>query len=327
MRMRLILICALSIGARPNAEAQTPSVSVPAKPPVGLVGVSPNNYTLGPEDVLQVQVRDVEEIGKQPVRIDAEGDIRLPMAGGVKATGLTPRQLEGEIAKKLRHLVRNPEVVVSVVEQRSQPVSVLGAVRSPGVFQIQSKKTLVEVLSMAGGLKDDAATKIKITRRTNRGPLPVKNAIVDGEYQVAEISVASVLNANNPAENFLVEPHDVITVPEAQLVFVMGHVKKPGGFPMREESRVSALQALSMAEGPAPTGAPKHGRILRKQPGLDTRLEIAVDLNKVMSGKAPDVAMLPGDILVIPNNLPKNAFLRSVEAAVQIGTGLIIWGR
>ena len=325
MRMTWILICALSICAQPNAEAQSPSA--PPKTNVGPAGVSSNNYTLGPEDVLHVIVRDVEEIGKAPVRIDAEGDIRLPMAGGVKASGLTPRQLEGEIAKKLRHLVRNPEVVVSVVEQRSQPVSVLGAVRSPGVFQIQSRKTLVEVLSMAGGLRDDAATKIKVTRRVSRGPLPVKNAIVDDEFQVAEISVASVLNANNPAENFLVEPHDVITVPEAQLVFVMGHVKKSGGFPIRDEARVSALQAFSMAEGAAPTGAPKHGRILRKQPGLDTRLEIAVDLNKVMSGKAPDVAMLPGDILVIPNNLPKNAFLRSVEAAVQIGTGLIIWGR
>ena len=325
MRMRFILICALSIGAESNAGAQA-AAAAPQKSPAGLMGISAN-YPLGPEDVVHVQVRDVEEIGKQPVRIDAEGDLRLPLAGGVRAAGLTPRQLEREIVKKLQHLVRNPEAVVSVVEQRSQPVSVLGAVRSPGVFQIQSRKTLVEVLSMAGGLKDDAATKIKVTRLTSRGPLPVNYAIVDGEYQVAEISVASVLNANNPSENFLIEPHDVITVPDAQLVFVMGHVKKPGGFPMREEARVSALQALSMAEGPAPTGAPKHGRILRKQPGLDTRLEIAVDLNKVMSGKAPDVAMLPGDILVIPNNLPKNAFLRSVEAAVQIGTGLIIWGR
>ena len=297
---RLTITLCLSAAWMVSAQPLAPTPPKPATPtapaPSGRADV---NYTLGPDDTIQVQVRDVEEIGKQPVRIDSYGEIHLPLAGGVKAAGLTPRQLEREITRRIEHLIRTPEVVVSVVEQRSQPVSVIGAVRTPGVFQIQSGKTLFEVLSMAGGLKDDAGTTLKITRRADRAPLPLQKVTKDssGQYQIGEISIQSVLNASNPSENLYVEPNDVISVPDAQLVYVMGYVKKAGGFVIRDQEHVTALLALSMAEGTAPTAAPQNGRILRRQAGSANRQEIPVDLRKMMSGKTADVPMEPGDIL------------------------------
>jgi polysaccharide export outer membrane protein len=328
LTLALGLSAAWTITAQPLVPTSQPLP--PAAPKPVSTAVRPDvNYTLGPDDVISVQVRDLEEIGKQPVRIDAYGEIHLPVAGGIKAAGLTPRELQAEIARRVAHVVRSPEVVVSLQEQRSQPVSVIGAVRAPGVFQIQGGKTLVEVLSLAGGLKEDAGTTLKITRRVDRGPLPLKNVVKDptGQFQVGEISVQSVLNASNPAENLYVEANDVISGPDAQLVYVMGYVKKPGGFVIRDQEHITALMALSLAEGSAPTAAPKHSRILRRQAGAANRQEIPVDLSKMLTGQAPDVPMEPGDILVVPNSVPKNAALRTIESAIQIGTGLVIWRR
>ena len=204
-----------------------------------------NQYVLGPDDTLLIQVRDAAEIGKQPVRIDGRGEIQLPLAGTLRAAGRSPAELSKEIAARIRHLVRNPEVVVTIQEQRSQPVSVLGSVRSPGVIQAPSEKSLIEILAMAGGLKEDAGSSLKITRRADgRTPLPRARLDTTGKYYITEISVASILQARNPEDNVIIEPHDVITVPAAPMIYVVGYVKKPGAFLMKEEEQMSALLAL-----------------------------------------------------------------------------------
>ena len=116
-----------------------------------------------------------------------------------------------------------------------------------------------------------------------------------------------------PLKIFTSKPNDVISVPDAQLVYVMGYVKKSGGFMIRDKEHITALMALSMAEGAAPTAAPQNGRILRRQAGSANRQEIPVDLRKMLDGKAPDVPMEPGDIWSFPTAFPKTQLCEALN--------------
>ena len=158
-----VLITMLLFQAGPATPGET------AKPRTS-DSVAPTTYTLGPDDQITIHAIDVEEIGDKPVRIDTRGFINLPLVGHVQAAGLTIDTLELEIADRLKKYVNTPDVSVSLVELRSQPISVLGQVQTPGVHQLQGQKTLFEVLSLAGGLRPDAGNLVKITRRMEWGP-------------------------------------------------------------------------------------------------------------------------------------------------------------
>jgi len=286
-------------------------------------------YVLGAGDVITIRALDADEISDKPIRLGTNGFITLPLVGHVRASGLTTEQLEATLAVRLKPLIRNPEVSVSVVEQRSQPVSIIGSVNAPGVQQLQGRKTLVEMLSLAGGVRQDAGHAIKITRRLQWGPIPVPGAASDvtGRFSVAEINLKEILEARNPAGNIQIMPDDVISVPRAEMVYVIGEVKKSGGFTIGERESLSTLQALSLAEGLNVTAAPQNARVLRASPGAPKRTEISVDLRKILAGKENDVRLEPDDILFIPSSKSKNVAIRSLEAAVQIGTGIAIYHR
>ncbi|MGA3023411.1 MAG: polysaccharide biosynthesis/export family protein [Bryobacteraceae bacterium] len=291
-------------------------------------GDAAQTYILGPEDKLTVKVLDLEEISDKDVyRVDMRGNLNLPVAGRVHVSGLTVEQAETEIESRLMAILQNPRVTLSLSEFRPEPVSVLGAVRNPGVVQITGAKTLYEVLSLAGGLNPDAGNTIKVTRAKKSGPLPLPNAADDptGQYRVAELNVRAVMEAQNPEENIPVLPHDVISVPKADLVYVVGCVKKSGGFVLSEREKISVLQALSMAEGLDHGASPAGAKILRAVGASDNRVEIPVDLRKLLEGKGDDVPLLANDILFVPTSMAKNAALRTIEAAIQIGTGVAIY--
>ncbi len=287
------------------------------------------SYTLGPDDQITVQALHAPDITDKPLRVDSSGYITLPLAGRMKAAGLTVDELQREIASRLRVFIREPEVTVGVTESRSQPVSVVGAVNNPGVYQVQGRKTLIELLSLAGGAKPDAADTLRITRRVQCAPLSLAGARPDpsGQFVVGEVSLRRLLEARNPEENLAICPEDVITLPRASLVYVMGEVRKPGGFPLLDRERFSALEAISMSEGLLRTAAPMRARILRPASNGSERAEIPVNLKTILSGKTPDVPMQPNDILVVPNSAYKSAVMRGIEAAVQMGTGVVIWHR
>jgi len=296
-----------------------------------LAGGEPStpHYVLGPGDQLLIRALDVDEISDKPVRIESSGLINLAMIGRLKAGGLTVEQLEADIANRLKKFVHEPQVSVAVTEFRSQPVSLLGAVAQPGVHQLQGRKTLFEVLSLAGGLRQDAGHSIKITRLKENGPIPLPNAKSDetGRYSVASVDVKSVVEARNPRENIVVMPNDVISVPRAEMVYVVGAVKRSGGFILAEREDMTVLQALSLAEGAERTAATKSAKILRPAPNQSTRQEIPVNLKEILAGKAADVPMRADDILFVPSSLARSASVRAAEAAVQITTGLVIWRR
>ena len=291
--------------------------------------LSQAGYILGPDDQILIRALYAEEISEKPVMIGTNGYISLPMVGRLRASGLTVEQLETEIVSRLKPYMQDPQISVSVVEFRSQPVSVLGAVANSGVVQLRGHKTLFEVISEAGGLKNEAGNTIKITRRKEFGPIPLASAVADrsGQFSVAEVSVKSVMEARNPQENIEVKPKDVVSIPRAELIYVIGSVKRAGGFVLNEREHISVLQALSMAEGLDRVASGGNARILRSSDGASTRAEIPVDVNKILAGKTSDVSMLANDILFIPNSAAKSATLRGVEAAIQVATGVVIWRR
>jgi polysaccharide export outer membrane protein len=197
------------------------------------------------------------------------------------------------------------------------------------VYQVTSRKTLFEVLSLAGGLNPDASNHIRITRLTSEGELPLPNAVRDatGEFYVGQLDVRDVMDAKRPDLNIDILPNDVITVPKAELIYVVGSVHRSGGFPLNEKEHISVLQAVSLAEGLDAVNGARHARILRQSTPGEERIEIPVNVTEILAGRAKDVSLQANDILFIPNNAAKTASLRAVEAVIQTGTGLAIWGR
>ena len=196
-----------------------------------------STYILGPDDQIGIRVLDLEEFaegasGKErSYRIDLRGQINLPLIGRMKVAGQTVEQVEATLADRLKEYLKNPSVTVMVAEYKSQPISVIGQVQTPGVHQLQGRKNLLEVISVVGGLKPEAGHQIKITRKIEFGAIPLPTAKLDstGQYSVAEVSVKRIMNAQSPEENIQIQPFDVISVPKAELVYVVGNVKRSGG--------------------------------------------------------------------------------------------------
>ena len=148
-----------------------------------------------------------------------------------------------------------------------------------------------------------------------------------GQFSVAEVNVKRILNADSPEENIQIQPFDVISVPKAELVYVVGNVKRSGGFVLGDREKVTALQALSMAEGLDRDASSNGAKILRKPPEGGERQELQVALGDILKGKKSDVPMEPDDILFVPSSVGKKVVMRTVEAAISIGTGVAIFRR
>src|SRR6185503_14123883 len=199
--------------------------------------------------------------------------------------------------------------------------------KNPGVHQLGGRRTLMEVLSLAGGIEENAGNAIRITRRTEMGPLPLPNVKLDttGGFYVGEVDVRSLLEARNPASNIDVLPNDVITVPKGDLVYVIGAVRRPGGFILNQEKQMSVLQALSLAEGLDKLAKADSARILRPGAVGAPRVEIRVDVKRILEGNARDITLDPNDILFVPDSKARSASMRALEAAVQMATGVAVW--
>jgi polysaccharide biosynthesis/export protein len=287
------------------------------------------SYLLGPGDRISVSVGDLKEIEIKPASVELDGTVDFQYAGRLQASGLTCGQLSLEVERRLLAIVREPTVRMEVIEYGSQPVSILGSVNKPGVHQLKGPKNLVEVLAMAEGLKLEAGNLVKITRTKAAGPIPLPGAKVDssGDFTTGEASVKALLEARSPELNIQIRPHDVISVPRADLIYVLGNVRKPGGFPLAERESMTILQALSLAEGVDALGAPQSARIIRTAASGMPSTEVAVDVKKILSGKMADQALHPNDILFVPNSRSRSVGLRALEAGIQMGTGIAIFRR
>lgn len=310
-----------SVSAAPNAaQDQVTSTGVEGEV---------SNYVLGPGDRLSLLVRDLDDFTDQTFGVDMHGEINLPLAGRFHVAGLTVNQFEQQTQERLKKYVKEPDVVASISEYHSQTISVIGAVNAPGVHQLQGHKTLFEVLSMSGGLRSDAGSNINITRNLRWGQIPLPDAKNDpsGQFSIGSVKVKNTMDASDPAENIVIMPGDVIAVPKGQVVYAVGSVIRPGGFLLGEHDSLSSLQIVSLAEGFSTVAAPSKARILRTVPGSPNRAEIPINLKLLMAGKAPDVPLRADDILFVPTSAAKTVTKRTLDAAVQITTGMVIYGR
>ncbi len=328
--MRVTSVIALGMAILFVATFAAGQVASPAGegyPKVNCSGEVGSTYLLGPDDELEISGPELDELANKPTRIDGNGDIQVPLVGRVHVAGLTVQHCEQELNKRLSTYIRHPQVAINVKELHSQPISILGAVNTPGVHQVQGHKTLLETLSLAGGIRPDAGYSIRITRQLEWGCIPLPNTRLDasGRFNVAEVNLKKIMEAKNPEENIQIFPHDVISVPKAEMVYVIGEVKHSGGFVLGQHESISVLQALSLAEGLNTTADARHGKILRLNADANQRAEITVDVKGILTGKRGDVPLRGDDILFIPGSVGKKTTLRAIEAAIQTGTGMAIW--
>ena len=284
-------------------------------------------YPIGDGDVLEITVFEVEELS-QSVVVGPRGMISLPLIDEVAVGGLTTAEVEATLKQRYgRGLLRDPQISVRVSEYHSRPVSVLGAVREPGVYQLQGRRRLVEVLAMAGGLSDDVGETVTISRgRPAAAGSPEAAGYDDASGRELRIPLRRVLRLLDENEsNPFIEPNDTVQVEKAGLIYVLGAVKQPGGFPVRQGEDITVLRAISMAGGLDRHSAPQKSRVIR--PTESGKQEIPVRVRDILSGRRDDSPLRVNDVLFVPDSRAKSALSRSSEAVLQMLTGIVIWRR
>jgi polysaccharide biosynthesis/export protein len=263
---------------------------------------------IGGGDLLQVAVYGTD-FDKQ-VRVSDSGEITLPLLGTVKLAGLSIPEAETVVAKELarRGYFNDPQVSIFDREYATQAISVLGEVQKPGIYPLPGTRNLFDAISVAGGTTAKAGNRVTITHRSQ----PDHPVIVPFSYS-ADASIH-----DNPR----VFPGDTIVVSKAGIVYVVGDVKQPAGVVM-ENSQMTVLQAVALAQGTNSTAKLNGSKIIRKTPTGPK--EIPIRLKKILAAKAPDLPLQSGDILFIPSSVAKSAAHRSIEAIVQTATGVAIY--
>jgi polysaccharide export outer membrane protein len=305
--MRLtFLICLLGVAAWAQQPNQNRAITIPE------AGANLPTQSIGANDLIAVTVYDAPELSRT-IRVGADGFIRLPMLKQrIKAEGLYPADLETAIAEALRNekYYVDPFVTVTIAEYHSRPISVSGAVKQPLEFQAASPTTLLEAISRAGGLSDNAGPEI-LLNQTEPGP--------DGKpiAHTRHISVRGLINNADADLNFKLTGGEQILVPEAAKVYVLGYVKKPDAFKVQDGSEISIMQILALSEGLAPY-AGKTAYIYRAN-GSGGRTEISVPLAKILDRKAPDVPLLANDIFYVPDNRGKRIAMTTLDRIAPLG--------
>ncbi|MDX2268518.1 MAG: polysaccharide biosynthesis/export family protein [Bryobacter sp.] len=280
---------------------------------------------IGPDDLLQINVYGAPELSRT-VRVNQEGFIRLPMLKTpIRAASLLPSDLEGEIAAALSkdQILVSPVVTVTVAEYISRPISVMGAVRTPTTFQAFGHVTLLDALSRSGGLTADSGSEILLSR---------SQPDADGKPTTLtqRIPVRKLIDEADPELNYVLRGGEEIRVPEAPKIYVVGNVKRPGAFPLKDANDTSVLKLLAMSEGLLPY-ALKEAFIYRREANGSSRNEIAIPLERIMSRKAPDVQLYADDVLYIPDNKNRRLAMSVVDRIATFGagtaSGMLVWRR
>jgi polysaccharide export outer membrane protein len=276
------------------------------------VAPTDSRYRIGPGDVVELRVLKSPLLSRESIRVDQRGMIRIPMfQDEIQAACLTESELAEEIAKRYLKYMHNPHVDIFVKDFQSQPVAVIGSVNSPGQFRLQRQLRLLELLAFAGGISDKAGRSIHLIHAS--GPTicegRVAQTVVDpvakamSSYQVAEL-----LKGSEEANPY-VRPGDIVSIPEADQVFVTGNVFQPRSILLREPITVS--RAIAMAGGPQRDSKTDRIRIIRQLPGSTTKSEIYVNLKEIQKHQAEDIALQANDVVDVSASSGKQ-FLRTL---------------
>ncbi len=295
--------------------AQSQPVSLPAPPAPAPSNEPLRDYVIGAQDLLQIAFLEAAELSRE-IRVSADGTVSLPLLERLSIAGLTLDQAERLIARKYREgsIMNDPHVTVTVKELQSKPVTVMGAVRNPGVFQVSGQSRLLRLISMAGGLMDEAGAEVQVLRAAG----------LENEKMV-RISTESV-RGGEVAANVPVWGGDTINVKPAGVVYVVGAVNRPGRHSMAGQADgLTVLRLVALSEDLKRSAKADKAVLIRKD--TSGKLEqIPVDIRKILSQKQPDVMVMANDVLFVPDSMGKKAFARGLEAAIQVATSVAIFG-
>jgi polysaccharide export outer membrane protein len=292
-----------------------PSIRVPepaeAVPAAAAEADEQGSYTIGPSDRLDIRVFAAAPLSGV-FTVNDDGRVSLPLLGPILALGHTLSSFEGFLEARLREsYMKDPHVTVQVAEMRSRAVSIVGAVRRPGVFPLAAPRSLLEVLAMAEGLAEQAGETALVVRGGE-----VRATSPDS---VLEVDLGALLQRGDTRQNVPIHPGDVVQIPPAGIVYVVGEVVRPGGFTLAGGRPLTVLQALALAQGLGGTAAAGNSVIVRTAED-GSRHEVPVDLDRVLDGSVPPPLLRAEDVLFVPNNDAKSAALGVVNALVRMVT-------
>jgi polysaccharide export outer membrane protein len=250
-----------------------------------------SDYKIGRQDLLELKVFDLKELD-QTVRVADDGSITLPLLGRLDVAGLTKGQLEALIARLLEEkFVRNPQVTIFVKEYQSKKVAVSGAVKKPDTYEMLGEKTLLEMISLAGGLDRDLGKEIIIFRPQENG---TERISVDLDKLVYEA---------DPKLNVAVLPGDIVYIPSVEKVriFVTGAVRSPNLYEVPRSEPVTVLKAVTLAGGTTDRASQSKVQVIRTGPD-GTRVTIPVNLKRVKRGKDEDPILQKDDLVLVPES-------------------------
>jgi polysaccharide biosynthesis/export protein len=312
LRHFVFLVASTSIALAQTSSQNRPIIPAPAEP----IGVNLPAQIIGADDMITLSVYDSPEFSRS-IRVGPDGMIRMPMLKQkIKAQGLLPSELEVSIAKALveEQLLVDPFVTVNVSEYHSRPISVVGAVRTPVTFQAIGTVTVLDALTRAGGLSEDAEGEILLSRTG----ADQKTALVQ------RISTRALIDNPDPEVNLRLTGGEEIRVPQAPKIVVAGNVKKPGSYAVKENSEMTVQKAIAMAEGLAQFWGSK-AYIYRPDDATGKKNEIIVPLKEIMARKAEDMPLLARDILYVPDSSGKRNLERALGLAGATASGLVIF--
>ncbi|HEV7509709.1 MAG TPA: polysaccharide biosynthesis/export family protein [Thermoanaerobaculia bacterium] len=253
----------------------------------GAQGKDPT-YQVGPRDLIAVHVDEAATLNGDR-RVGEDGTVNLPLLGDVKVTGKTTGEITAMLKKLLEDkYMQRASVDVQVLEFRSRPISVIGAVKQPGNLGFSGRWTLLEALTAAGGLIEAHGNVVYILRRADNG-------LSD---QVA-INLDDLMLRGDPKANVPIFSNDLINVPGTVelTIYCLGQINKPGAVQFKSNERITVLAAIAHAGGLTDRAANKI--LVKRANGTSGPREITVDYKKILAGKEPDLELRQGDILVV----------------------------
>lgn len=266
-----------------------------------------DRYRIGPGDVLDVRIYNRPQLSRDAVRVEGNGMIRMPLIeGDIKAACLTEGELAKEVSTRYAKFYKNLQVDVFIKEYNAQQVAVIGAVNDQSRFKLQRRVRLLELLSYAKGPSIRAGQTINIVHSSSASPC---NESSDTDSSAFTSYKLSDVLQGDPKSNPYLEAGDIVTIPEADQVYVVGNVFQPLTIPLREP--VTLTRAIAMAGGLKQDTRKDKIRVLRQEAGSTARKEITVDLSAIEKKSSEDLALLPNDIIDVPTSAGKS-FLRGL---------------
>jgi polysaccharide export outer membrane protein len=271
-----------------------------------------DRYRIGPGDVLDIRVYNRPQLSREAVRVEGNGMIRMPLVDNdIQATCLTEGELAKEISTRYARYYKNLQVDVFIKEYHSKQVAIIGAVNEQSRFELQRRVRLLELLTYAKGPTTKAGQTINIVHSTAASPCK-QTAETDTAAAFSSYKLSEVLQGD-PKSNPYLEAGDIVTLPEADQVYVVGNVFMPLTIPLKEP--ITLTRAIAMAGGLRQDTKKDKIRVLRQEPGTTIRKEITVDLDAIEKKSSEDLALAPNDIIDVPTSAGKS-FLRSLVQGV-----------